>query len=178
MIRKYQTAGLNSYQMNTVTCIVECPKGINHKLNFDEQKRSFKLSKILPAGLVFPYDFGMMPGTKGEDGDPLDVIILSEIVGFPGLEIDCRIVGALQCEQTELDGRTMRNDRFLGVAERSSVYSNIKDVDDLPADMIKALEAFFESYNKQAGKRFRVVRQLYADEAMTILQSNQGNKKQ
>jgi inorganic pyrophosphatase len=151
--------------MKTVTAIIECPKGINHKLNYNEETRSFKLRKVLPAGLVFPYDFGMIPGTKGEDGDPLDIIILSEITGFPGLEVDCRIVGALQCEQTETNGDTMRNDRYLGVIEQSELYANINDLDDLPSDMISQLEAFFKNYNEQSGKQFKVLKQLNADEA-------------
>lgn len=155
--------------MKTITAMIECPKGINHKLNYDEFKHTFKLSKVLPAGLVFPYDFGMIPGTKGEDGDPLDIIILSEISGFPGLEVDCRIVGALQCEQTEGEGETIRNDRYLGVAEKSAVYAKIKDMDDLPQDMISQLEAFFKNYNEQAGKQFRVLKQLNARKAVAAL---------
>ena len=158
--------------MKTITAIIECPKGINHKLSYDQKERSFKLSKILPAGMVFPYDFGMLPGTKGQDGDPLDIIILSEIIGFPGLEVDCRIVGALQCEQTEKDGETMRNDRYLGVAQRTSVYANIKDMPDLPKDMLNQLEAFFKNYNKQAGKKFRVIKQLNSKQAAAALKSN------
>lgn len=161
--------------MKTITALIECPKGINHKLNYDEARRSFKLSKVLPSGLVFPYDFGMIPGTKGEDGDPLDIIILSEIIGFPGLELDCRIVGALQCEQTEKDGQTRRNDRYLGVAEKSTVYANIRSVKDLPETMVSQLEAFFKNYNKQAGKKFRVLRQLSAKEALTAIK-NKGGK--
>lgn len=155
--------------MNIITALIECPKGINHKLNWNEKERSFKLSKILPAGLVFPYDFGMIPGTKGEDGDPLDIIILSEISGFPGLEIDCRIVGSLQCEQTERDGKTMRNDRYLGVAVRSDVYANIQDINDIPQGMVSAMEAFFKNYNEQAGKKFRIVKKLNAAEASALL---------
>jgi len=134
--------------MKRITAIIECPKGINHKLSFDEKTRSFRLKKVLPAGLVFPYDFGLIPGTKGEDGDPLDVIILSEISGFPGLEVDCRVVGCLQCEQTERDGKTMRNDRFLAVAEASHTHAKVKDIKDLPEGMVGELEEFFKNYNQ------------------------------
>ncbi|WP_419700961.1 inorganic diphosphatase [Mucilaginibacter sp. NFX135] len=155
--------------MQTITAMIECPKGINYKLKYDQEKHSFKLNRVLPSGLVFPYDFGMIPGTKGEDGDPLDVIVLSEISGFPGLEMECRIIGVLQCEQTEKNGKTLRNDRYLGVAEKSSVYANIIDIGDLPENMISQLEAFFKNYNEQDGKQFRILNQLDANEAMLVI---------
>src|ERR1700712_5059308 len=102
-------------KLKNVTAMVESPKGFNQKFDFDETEQRFRQSKILPAGLVFPFDFGMIPKTKGEDGDPLDIIVISESGTFPGCLVDCRIIGALQAEQTERDGETMRNDRFLGV---------------------------------------------------------------
>lgn len=66
-------------QNKTVNAIVECPKGSTYKLDYEPQSKSFRLSKILPAGLSFPFDFGMIPGTNGEDGDPLDIVIVSEL---------------------------------------------------------------------------------------------------
>jgi len=87
------------------------------------------------------------------------------------LEIDCRIVGALQCEQTEIDGQTMRNDRYLGVAEQSFVYADVNDLVDLPKEMISQLEAFFKNYNSQAGKGFRILKQINAKQAVDTLES-------
>ncbi len=52
-----------------ITAMVESPKGYNQKFDYDPEAQRFKFSKVLPAGLVFPFDFGMIPGTKGEDGD-------------------------------------------------------------------------------------------------------------
>src|ERR1700712_5031895 len=105
--------------MKPVTAIIETPKGSGEKYNYDEKQRYFKLGKILPAGLVFPFDFGFIPDTKGEDGDPLDIIVISELASFPGCAMDCRIIGAIKAEQTEKNGETLRNDRFLGVPEVS-----------------------------------------------------------
>ena len=65
--------------------MIESPKGFNQKFDYDVGERRFTLSKILPAGLVFPFDFGMIPGTKGEDGDPLDMIVISESGTFSRL---------------------------------------------------------------------------------------------
>jgi inorganic pyrophosphatase len=71
--------------------IIESPKGSRIKYKFDNEYRLFRLHKILPAALVFPFDFGFIPGTTGEDGDPIDVMVLSEFQGFPGCLLDCRL---------------------------------------------------------------------------------------
>jgi inorganic pyrophosphatase len=131
----------------TITAMIECPKGSNQKFDYDPAEKRFKLNKILPAGLVFPFDFGMIPGTKGEDGDPLDIIVISEGSTFPGCLVDCRIIGGLKAEQTERNGHKVRNDRFIGIPDVSQLYSNIHTLEELPQVLIDQLEAFFKNYN-------------------------------
>ena len=149
--------------------MTECPKGSNHKLDYDPQTNRFKLSKILPAGLSFPFDFGSIPGTKGEDGDPLDIIIISETTSFPGCLIDCRIVGGIQALQTERDGKTVRNDRFIGIPEVSQLYAEVDELEQLSENILNQLEAFFKNYNKQAGKQFEVLARLDAAAAYRLI---------
>lgn len=153
----------------TITALVESPKGYNQKFNYDAQENRFKLSKVLPAGLVFPYDFGMIPGTKGEDGDPLDVIVVSESGTFPGCLVDCRLIGALQAEQTERDGKTVRNDRLIAVPAVSQLFSDTRSLNELPEAILNQLEAFFKNYNEQAGKVFKVTNRLEAEGAAALL---------
>jgi inorganic pyrophosphatase len=155
--------------MKNVTALVESPRGFNQKFDFDEQEQRFRLSKVLPAGLVFPFDFGMIPGTRGEDGDPLDIIIIAENGTFPGCLVDCRLIGVLQAEQTERDGRTMRNDRFVGVPGVSQQFSEVDSLEQLPEAIINQLEAFFKNYNEQAGKQFRVTARVDAEGAAGLL---------
>jgi inorganic pyrophosphatase len=155
--------------LTMVTVMVESPKGYNQKFNYDGESKCLKLSKVLPAGLVFPFDFGMIPGTKGQDGDPLDFIILSENPTFPGCLVDCRIIGALKAEQTERNGETMRNDRFIGVSEVSQIYGDAKTLEDISNQSIDELEAFFINYNQQAGKHFKVVERLSAAQAAELI---------
>ena len=156
-------------QPKTVTAMVESPKGFNQKFEYAPRERRFRLSKILPGGLVFPFDFGMIPGTKGEDGDPLDVIVISEVTTFPGCMIDCRIIGAFQAEQTERDGKTMRNDRFLGIPVVSQLFPEVSELAQLPESILNQLEHFFKNYNEQAGKEFRVITRLSATEALQLI---------
>lgn len=153
----------------TVTALVECPKGFNQKFDFDPTAQRFRLSKILPAGLVFPFDFGMIPGTRGEDGDPLDIIILEENPTFPGCLVECRIIGALQAEQTERDGTAMRNDRFIGIPIVSQLFPQVKELKEVPDNILNQLEHFFKNYNEQAGKQFKVTARLSAAQANKLL---------
>ncbi|TDQ08068.1 inorganic diphosphatase [Pedobacter metabolipauper] len=163
--------------MINITAMIECPKGSNHKYDYDPEKRQFTLSKILPAGLSFPFDFGSIPGTVGGDGDPLDIIVISEITGFPGCLINCRIIGVLQVEQTERDGETMRNDRYIGIPDVSQLFSETNDLSDLPEAILNQLEAFFKNYNEQAGKEFRVIKRLNAKEAASVIKPLLANHK-
>lgn len=131
--------------------VIETPKGSSEKYDFDPASRFFVLSKILPAGMVFPYDFGFILGTKGADGDPLDVMVISEFKSFPGCLIKCRLLGAIKAEQKERDGTVVRNDRYIAVPVVSKAF---KGVDAIAAQTIREIEHFFISYNEQEGKQF------------------------
>ncbi len=154
--------------MQTLTAIVETPKGSAHKYTYIPKDKLFKLKKILPAGMVFPFDFGFIPGTKGEDGDPLDIIIISEIKSFPGCMMDCRIIGAITAEQTE-NGKMMRNDRFLAIPEVSHLFANIHSIGDLPSEIIEQIEKFFMNYNELAEKKFEPLKRIDAAEALNLI---------
>jgi inorganic pyrophosphatase len=157
--------------MKSINVVVESPKGSGYKYNYEPEMKCFKLSKVLPAGLVFPFDFGFTPGTKGEDGDPLDVIVISEIKSFPGCCMDCRVIGAIKANQTERDGETMRNDRYLAVPEVSQLFKGVDSIDHLPEGIISQIENFFANYNEQAGKQFEVLSRMDAEEAYQVMQS-------
>ena len=154
--------------MNTVTAIVETPKGSAQKYDFDEENKWFKLKKVMPAGMVFPFDFGFVPNTKGEDGDPLDIVIISELKSFPGCAMDCRVIGGILAEQTE-EGKTVRNDRFIAIPEVSQMFKDVNSIDDLPKDIINQLEKFFINYNEQAGKTFNPIKNINAEEAYKLI---------
>jgi inorganic pyrophosphatase len=155
--------------MKVVNVIIESPKGQGHKYDFEPETRFFKLKKVLPAGLVFPFDFGFIPNTKGEDGDPLDVVVISEIPTFPGCSMDCRIIGSIKANQTEEDGETIRNDRFLAVPEVSQMFKEVNDVEHLPEGIVSQIESFFQNYNEQAGKKFEPLETLKSQEAFDLI---------
>jgi inorganic pyrophosphatase len=164
--------------METVTVIIETPKGKGQKYDFDPQQGYFFLKKIMPAGMVFPFDFGFIPGTLGEDGDPIDIIVISEIETFPGCAMECRIVGAIKALQQERDGATMRNDRFIAIPVVSQLYANVDALSQFPKNIMDQLEQFFQNYNAQAEKKFTVLERSTAKQALKMLEEAEAKQQQ
>ncbi|MFI5452940.1 inorganic diphosphatase [Pedobacter sp. UC225_61] len=160
--------------MEPVTVIIETPKGKKYKC--DIEQGYIKLKKILPAGLIFPYDFGFIPGTIGGDGDPLDVMVISEIETFSGCAIDCRIIGGLKAVQTERDGKRTRNDRLFAIPKISEQYVAIDELKDFPQQLLDEVEQFFINYNKQAGKVFEPIGRLSASKALKLINKSKLNQ--
>ncbi len=135
--------------------IIETPRGCRNKFDYDPESNLFMLGGLLPEGMMFPFDFGFIPSTLGDDGDPLDILVLMDAPAHVGCLIEVRIIGVIQAEQTQ-DGKTEANDRLLGVAVHSYDHENLESIDDVSKVLLSQLEEFFISYNKQRGKKFRV----------------------
>jgi len=135
--------------------VIETPKGSRNKFDFVPSERMFMLGKQLPAGAVFPYDFGFIPGTIGGDGDPLDVIVLLDTPTFPGCLVEVRVVGVIEAEQSSKEGM-VRNPRFIGIATKSVEHADVRYASDLPPTIIEDIEHFFVGYNQGTGKEFRI----------------------
>jgi inorganic pyrophosphatase len=128
-----------------ITVVIETPKGYRNKIKFDQPSKSFKLSKIMPQGMMFPYDFGFVPSTRAADGDPIDVLVLTDDALFPGCRVDCRLVGVIEAEQKE-KCKSRSNDRLVAVAIASLLYSTIKTLDEIPEPLLQQIKEFFVNY--------------------------------
>ncbi len=113
-----------------VQVVIETPKGSRNKYEFDPKLRTFTLSKVLPSGMVFPHDFGCV--------------------------ITSRLIGVIKGEETK-DRQTERNDRLVAVAEESYSHSNVKELEQLNKTFLEEVEAFFVNYQKEHGKKFKVL---------------------
>jgi inorganic pyrophosphatase len=136
--------------------IIETPKGSRNKFAFDPEQRIFTLKAVLPAGMVFPYDFGFLPQTIAPDGDPIDVLLLMDEPAYPGVVVRSRLIGVIEGEQIDGDKRN-RNDRLVAIAEANHMYANIRKLKDLPDQFVHELEQFFVNYHNLEGKQYKLL---------------------
>jgi inorganic pyrophosphatase len=162
----------NQLDPKKVTCraIIETPKGSRNKFDYDPESNLFMLAGLLPEGMMFPFDFGFIPSTQGEDGDPLDVMVLMDASAHSGCLIDVRIIGVIDAEQTQ-DGKTEKNSRLIGAAIHSYEHENLVSISDVSKTLLSQIEEFFVSYNKQRGKKFKISDTGGPKKALRYLQS-------
>ena len=137
--------------------VIDTPKGSRNKYAYDAELGQWKLKKVLPRGASFPYDFGFLPGTEAEDGDPMDVLVIMEQPAFPGCVVSVRLLGVLEARQTE-GRKRIRNDRLVAVAVTEENPSPLRSLGQLGRQQVHELEQFFVSYNALLGRRFEPLR--------------------
>ena len=151
--------------------VIETPQGARNKYAFDEKLGLFVLKGVLAAGHSFPFDFGFIPRTLGGDGDPLDVLVLMEEAAFAGCLVRARLIGVIEAEQTERDGRTERNDRLIAVAADSKTHSHVRSINDLNETLVDQIEHFFISYNEAKGKKFKPLGRFAGRKAVNLVKA-------
>ena len=151
-----------------VQVIIETPAQSRNKFAFDSEQGIFSLKKVLPAGMVFPYDFGFLPQTKAPDGDPIDVLLLMDQPAFPGIAVKAKLIGVIEGEQ--LDGsKKIRNDRLVAVAEANHMYANVKKLGDLPRKWLDEVQVFFVNYHDLEGKKYKLLGCRGAKQALKLI---------
>ena len=140
-----------------IQVIIETPKGSRNKYAFDAKQRVFALKKVLPAGMAFPYDFGFIPSTKAEDGDPTDVLVLMDEPAFPGCLLRCRLIGIIEGQQKGAKKGKERNDRIVAIEEANHSYAHVKHIDDLGKTFVEELEEFFVNYHRLSGSEYKIL---------------------
>jgi inorganic pyrophosphatase len=143
-------------QALTCRAIIETPRGCRSKYDYDPDTGLFALAGLLPAGMAFPLAFGFVPDTLGEDGDPLDVLVVADEDLPLGCLITIRLLGVIDAEQTE-QGETKRNDRLVGKVAQSRSFADIEQLAQLGEGFIEELKRFFVTYNALKDNSFAVL---------------------
>ncbi|HLJ46232.1 MAG TPA: inorganic diphosphatase [Bryobacteraceae bacterium] len=130
-------------------------EGPTQQIRLCPKFEAFTLGGLLPEGLVFPFDFGFIPSTLAEDGDPLDLMILMDEPAHVGCLVDVRVIGVIEAEQTE-DGKAITNNRLIGVTVHSYAHEDVRSLNEISDSILDQVEEFFVSYNKSRGKKFKV----------------------
>jgi inorganic pyrophosphatase len=164
-------SGLEAFdpESGDLNVIIETPKGRRNKFKYDDKSGIYKLGGVLPAGAVFPFDFGFVPSTLGGDGDPLDVLLLMDEPAFVGCLVPARLIGVIEAEQTE-EGNTARNDRLIAVAANSHNHRELRSLDEMSGNLVNEIEHFFVSYNESKGKRFTPLGRFGPDRAGELVE--------
>jgi inorganic pyrophosphatase len=151
--------------------VIETPRGSCDKFDYDPELQAFFLKKRLPEGMSFPLDFGFVPSTLAEDGDPLDIMVLTDDPLPVGLIVQVRLIGAIEAEQMKA-GRLVRNDRLIGVSVFSRQFSHIGHIDQMGATFVDGLSQFWVTYNLLDGGSFRVIRTVDGTGAVKIIRDS------
>lgn len=159
--------------------VIETPKDSRNKYAYDHDRRVIVLRKVLPAGMVFPYDFGLVPSTLADDGDPIDVLVLMDEPAFPGCVLDVRLIGVIEGEDQPDEvkgGEAKRNDRLLAVAAASHTFADINDASELPQRLLNSMQEFFVNYPRLlSGKTYKLLGCKGPETAATLIEQARQN---
>jgi inorganic pyrophosphatase len=138
--------------------VVESPRGAMAKIKFSPELGVMMWSRPLPIGVVYPFDWGFIPSTKAEDGDPLDAMIVADTGTQTGVVVVCRALGVVQVEQNQegKPGRRQRNDRVIALPAKAP-RTPLQTVFDLSERQRDELSQFFITVTAFEGKDVTIV---------------------
>lgn len=121
--------------------LIEIPAGSKNKYEFDKELQAFALDRVLYSSVQYPYDYGFVPNTLADDGDPLDGMVLMDQPTFPGCVIAARPIGMLEM----IDGGD-RDEKILCVPAADPRYANVKSLKDVAPHRLDEIAEFFKTY--------------------------------
>lgn len=151
---------------HVVSVVVEIPKGSRNKIEFDHDTEVFRLDRVLHSPLHYPGDYGFIPGTLSQDGDPLDALVLVTDPTFTGCVLSARPIAVL--EMTDEKGQ---DEKVLAVPEKDPRFADVHDIDDLHNHVLRELQYFFEVYKDLEGKETAVLGWEHVGKAREIIET-------
>lgn len=121
--------------------LIEIPGGSKNKYEFDKDMQAFILDRVLFSSVQYPYDYGFVPNTLADDGDPLDGMVIMDQPTFPGCVIASRPIGMLEM----IDGGD-RDEKLLCVPAEDPRFKDVKSLDDIAQHRLDEIAEFFKTY--------------------------------
>ncbi len=150
---------------DTVVAFIEIPRGSRNKYEYDEKTRTFRLDRVLYSSVHYPADYGYIPGTLAGDGDPLDILVLTQEPTFPGCMIDACPIGGLDMEDEK--GKDFK---VLAVPVGDPRYDHVRTLDALGDHWLREIETFFATYKLLEPKQTEVLGWHDATEAKQVIE--------
>jgi Inorganic pyrophosphatase len=147
-----------------IYAVIEIPKGSRNKYEYDKDMEAFALDRVLYSPFHYPAEYGIIPKTLYDDGDPMDVMVLMDQPTFPGCVIETRPIGIMKM----IDGDD-KDDKILGVPVNDPRYKDINDIDDIPSHLLDEIAHFFKEYKTLEGKVTEVLGWEHAEEAFEAI---------
>ncbi len=151
-----------------INAVIEIPQGgVPVKYEFDKETGAIYVDRFLHTAMFYPGNYGFIPHTLSEDGDPCDVLVISQVPVVPGAVIRCRPVGALLMED-----EAGKDEKVLAVPvdDLHPFYAGVRSFQDLPTVMIEQIAHFFQHYKDlERGKWVTIVRWIDATEAESVV---------
>jgi inorganic pyrophosphatase len=141
---------------NALRVVVESPRGSTLKLEYDPDQRLFTVSRSLPLGLAYPFDWGFVPGTIAADGDPVDALAIHQVSSYPGVVLPCRVLGMVELDEKTGSGKTRVNNRIIAIPAWHESLNALTEARDLPISIRDELEHFFIAATAFTGKKISV----------------------
>jgi len=135
-----------------IYAVIEIPKGSRNKYEYHKELESFALDRVLYSPFHYPGEYGLIPKTLWEDGDPMDVLVIMDQPTFPGCVIETRPVGVMRM----IDGEDS-DDKIIGVPLNDPRFKDVKDISDLAPSLLDEIAHFFEAYKKLEGKSTKIL---------------------
>jgi inorganic pyrophosphatase len=158
---------------DVVQVVVECPRGAAIKLKYEPPLGAFTVARALPLGLTYPFDWGFVPGTIGDDGDPIDALVLHDLGTYPGVVLPCKALGVVELSQRGDGGKRERNDRVITMPVWHDRLGELERAADLPARLRKEIEQFFLNTTFFTGKKPRIIGWKSPQKALALLKKGE-----
>jgi inorganic pyrophosphatase len=148
-----------------INVLIEIPAGSKNKYEFDKDLNAMALDRVLSSSVQYPYDYGFIPNTLGNDGDPLDGMVMMDQPTFPGCVIAARPIGMLEM----IDGGD-RDEKILCVPDKDPRYANVKSLKDIPQHRLDEISEFFKTYKNLEKKVTEILGWKDVDAVMPLVQ--------
>jgi inorganic pyrophosphatase len=148
-----------------VYAVIEIPRGSRNKYEYDKEKEAFILDRVLYSPVHYPAEYGIIPKTLWDDGDPMDILVLMDQPTFPGCIIETRPIGVMNMIDTG-----DKDDKILGVPVDDPRFKDVNDIEDLPEHLLDEIQHFFAEYKKLQGKKTEVLGWKGKEEALKAIE--------